>query len=99
MNKMLAVGFGVAFAGVLLSGCAVAHKTVMPDGRHGLSINCSGSAMSWNSCYEKAGDQCPQGYDIISKDGDGGNAVAAGNSSFWAAGAANTRTLMVACKG
>lgn len=81
-----------------LWGCAVAHKTVMPDGRQGLSINCSGSAMAWNQCYEKAGEQCPHGYDIISKDGDSGNAMAGGNNSFWAAGASNTRSMMIACK-
>jgi hypothetical protein len=83
---------------VVLSGCAVSHQTVMPDGRKGLSINCSGSAMSWNQCYEKAGDQCPNGYDIISKDGDGGDAMAGGGNGLWAAGSANTRSLMVTCK-
>lgn len=92
------VAIAVMALAPMLHGCAAAHQTVMPDGRHGLSINCSGGAMSWNQCYEKAGEKCPGGYDIISKDGDGGNAVAGGNSSFWAAGAANTRTLLVACK-
>lgn len=93
MKKWIALSAVVA-----LSGCAVSHKTVMPDGRQGLSINCSGTAMSWNNCYEKAGEQCPHGYDIISKDGDGGNAMAGGGSGFWAAGSANTRSLMVTCK-
>jgi hypothetical protein len=82
----------------VLSGCAVAHQTVMPDGRSGLSINCSGSAMSWNQCYEKAGSSCPHGYDIVSKDGDSGNALAGGNGTFFAASAANTRSMMVSCK-
>ena len=81
----------------MFGGCAVAHQTVMPDGRKGLSINCSGSAMTWNNCYEKAGEQCPGGYDIISKDGDGTSGFGAGNG--WAFGsAASTRTLLVACK-
>jgi hypothetical protein len=93
MGKILIAGLVLG-----LTGCAVAHKTVMPDGRQGLSINCSGSAMAWNQCYEKAGEQCPHGYDVISKDGDGGNAVAGGNGSFWAAGSANTRSMLIACK-
>jgi len=81
-----------------LSGCAIAHQTVMPDGRQGLSINCSGAAQTWNSCYEKAGEQCPHGYDIVGKDGDGVAGFGAGNG--WAAGSASaTRTLLVACKG
>lgn len=81
-----------------LSGCAAAHKTVMPDGRQGLSINCSGAAMSWNYCYEKAGDKCPHGYEVISKDGDGGNAMAGGGSGGFFGSAGNTRSLMVSCK-
>lgn len=80
-----------------LSGCAVSHQTVMPDGRQGLSINCSGSAMTWNQCYEKAGEQCPHGYDIVSKDGDNA-AMAGGGNGAWAASSATTRSLMVACK-
>ena len=85
-------------AAIALSGCAIAHHTVMPDGRQGLSINCSGSAMSWNQCYEKAGDSCPHGYDVVTKDGDGGNATAGGNGTFFAASAANTRSMMISCK-
>lgn len=82
---------------VLLSGCAVAHKTVLPDGRQGLSINCSGAAQTWNGCYEKAGEQCPHGYDVLGKDGDTVAGFGAGNG--WAAGnASNTRSMLIACK-
>lgn len=81
-----------------LGGCAAAHQTVMPDGRAGLSINCSGAAMSWNQCYEKAGDRCPHGYDIISKDGDGGNGMAGGSRSGFFGASGNSRALMVSCK-
>lgn len=96
--KNYLLGAALVAAGGLLSGCAVSHQTVMPDGRKGYSINCSGSAMSWNYCYEKAGEQCPTGYDILSKDGDVNAGFGAGNG--WAAGAAgSTRTLLVACKG
>lgn len=63
-----------AVAALALSGCAASHQTVMPDGSRGLSINCSGPALSWNQCYEKAGDKCPHGYDIVRQDGDSGNA-------------------------
>lgn len=92
--RILSVAAIVASVG----GCAVAHKTVMPDGRAGISINCSGAAMSWNYCYEKAGDKCPHGYDIISKDGDGGNAMAGGGQGGFFGSAGNTRSLMVSCK-
>ncbi len=39
-----------------LSGCTTARMTVTPDGRRGVSIDCSGSS-SWSGCYEKAGQQ------------------------------------------
>lgn len=94
MGKLLCV-----LLAVCLTGCAVAHKTVTPDGRQGISINCSGSAMAWNQCYEKAGEQCPHGYDVLSKDGDGGNATAAGGGGFFGAGVSNTRSMLIACKG
>ena len=37
-----------------LTGCTTAKMTVTPDGRRGVSIDCSGSS-SWSGCYEKAG--------------------------------------------
>lgn len=95
MRNAVILALGV----ISLTGCAVAHKTVMPDGRRGLSINCSGSAMAWNQCYEKAGKECPRGYDIISKDGDGGNGSVGGGNGFFAGGVSNTRSMMIACRG
>jgi hypothetical protein len=89
---------GVVIAVIGLSACAVASRTVAPDGRQAISINCSGAALAWNQCYEKAGDMCPHGYDIISKDGDGGNAMAGGGSGWFGGGVSNTRTLFIACK-
>lgn len=91
------VALGVVLLGSL-SGCAAAHKTVLPDGRKGISLNCSGPLMTWNACYEKAGDACPSGYEIVAKDGDGGNGMAYGNRNGFGASSSNTRTLMVACK-
>lgn len=81
-----------------MAGCAVSHKTVMPDGRQGLSINCSGAAMAWNQCYEKAGKECPHGYEILAKEGDGGNAMVGGGNGIFGGGVSNTRSLMITCK-
>ncbi|RMT83099.1 putative Lipoprotein [Pseudomonas savastanoi pv. nerii] len=41
-----------------LTGCATASNTYLKNGRQGLSIDCSGEAMSWASCYEKADASC-----------------------------------------
>jgi hypothetical protein len=54
--------------------------------------------MSWNQCYEKAGDKCPNGYDIISKDGDGGNGMAGGSGRGFFGASGSSRAMMVACK-
>ena len=63
-----------------LGGCTTAKMTVTPDGRRGVSIDCSGSS-AWSGCYEKAGQMCPGGYVVFSKDGDDGNAIAVGNKN------------------
>lgn len=53
-----------------LVGCATASHTTLKNGRQGLSIDCSGEAMSWASCYEKADASCAgTGYEIIGTDG------------------------------
>ncbi|WP_240790647.1 hypothetical protein [Stenotrophomonas sp. TEPEL] len=70
-----------------LTGCTTAKMTVTPDGRRGVSIDCSGSS-SWSGCYEKAGQMCPGGYVVFSKDGDEGNAIAVGNKNGADAGGA-----------
>jgi uncharacterized protein YceK len=47
----------------VLSGCATASKTYTADGKEGYNITCSGSALNWGMCYEKAGNICgTKGY-------------------------------------
>ncbi|MDE1167957.1 MAG: hypothetical protein PW845_21890 [Pseudomonas sp.] len=65
MHKTLAV-----LAVLALGGCATASPTVLKNGKQGLDIDCSGQAMSWDSCYQKAQASCDGGdYDIIGTDG------------------------------
>mgnify|MGYP001770497693 CR=1 FL=1 len=53
---------------VLISGCATATKTFTSDGKQGYSINCSGTALNWGMCYEKAGQLCgTKGYEVLEK--------------------------------
>ena len=37
-----------------LAGCATSQPTYLNNGEQGLSIDCSGEANSWATCYEKA---------------------------------------------
>lgn len=76
-----------------LIGCASTKKTIMPNGLVGYSIDCSGTAVSMNTCYEKAGELCPNGYDVHTKDQSGGWIA---TSSF--AGATSMKGMLVSCK-
>lgn len=88
----------VASVVLALSACATAKKTYTPDGREGYIINCSGQALSWGQCYQKAGDICgAKGYDIISQSGDQGGTVAANQFGLYG-GSVITRDLVIACK-
>jgi uncharacterized protein YceK len=60
-------------------GCATAKKTYTSDGKEGYVITCSGSALNWGMCYEKAGKICgTKGYEVLEKSGDQG-AMVSGN--------------------
>ena len=81
-----------------LGGCATASNTYLPDGKQGLSIDCSGEAMSWAKCYEKAEASCAgTGYTIIATDGS--PALAQSEKTLGAdVGNFKSRTVVVACK-
>ncbi|QZI73210.1 hypothetical protein K5F93_13660 [Pseudomonas protegens] len=65
MNRLLAVTAVLA-----LTGCATVSNTYLTNGEQGLSIDCSGEAGSWASCYEKAEASCAgTGYQIVSTEG------------------------------
>jgi hypothetical protein len=65
MNRFLPL-----IAILALSGCATSEKTYLGNGETGLSIDCSGEANSWASCYEKADASCAgTGYRIVGTDG------------------------------
>lgn len=78
---------------LIFLGCASATQTVMPDGKQGYSIDCSGSFVSINKCYEKAAEVCPLGYNFYTRD----------ESSGWVAtntfaGSTSLKGVMVTCK-
>lgn len=82
----------------IVSGCATSKNTYLPDGRQGYSINCSGGALSWDLCYNKAGELCGgAGYDVIVKTGDQG-AVVGGSPAGVFGGSVITRSLLIGCK-
>lgn len=80
-----------------LAGCATASPTYLKDGRQGLSINCSGEAMKWQQCYDKAATSCASGrYTILDRNGV---PVAADDQSITAdLGNYKNRNMVITCK-
>lgn len=80
------------------SGCVVTKQTYGPDGSAAYSMNCSGIAMSWASCYEKAGALCgARGYNVLAVNGETGAVIVANPQSAFGSTVIN-RTMMVSCK-
>jgi hypothetical protein len=78
-----------------MGGCATSSKTYTSDGKEGYSINCSGSALNWGMCYEKAGDICgSRGYEVLEKSGDKG-AVFSGNMYGLYGGSVINRSMII----
>lgn len=86
------------FIATILSGCATASKTYTADGKEGYNITCSGSALNWGMCYEKAGQLCgTKGYEVLEKSGDQG-ALLSGNQYGLYAGSVINRSMIIKCK-
>ena len=92
-----------------LFACALASEMVLPDGSPGYTVGCHGAALTMGDCYEKAGDLCPQGYDILGRDGEAipfafGGGQLSGNTTYvqggyvTTSGLSVTRNLYVRCK-
>jgi len=87
--------FKLLLTAVLLCGCATAKKIYTPEGKEGYSINCSGSALNWGMCYEKAGKICgSKGYEVLEKSGDRG-ALLSGNQFGLYAGSVINRSMII----
>jgi hypothetical protein len=83
---------------LLLAGCATQKTVYLPDGRQGHAIECSGTDLSWNDCYAKAGETCKaRGYDVVTRNEDK-NYSAAVTQYGGAGGTIAKRTLLIACK-
>lgn len=83
---------------VLLAGCASASPTYLPSGGKGYSLDCSGSARSWNMCYEKAGELCgARGYQVVGGGSEQGMIVA-GNANGVFGSSVMNRSMLVQCQ-
>ena len=82
----------------LIGGCATAKQIYTSDGQQGYNITCSGSALNWGMCYEKAGKICgEQGYEIIEKN-EGQGAMVSGTQYGVFGGSVVNRNMIIKCK-
>ncbi len=94
MNIILIVIFSF-----LITSCATSKQIHTSSGKIGHSIDCSGGALNWGMCYEKAGNLCGKnGYNIINQEGETG-AVITGSQYGIYGGSVTYRTLVIECKG
>jgi hypothetical protein len=42
----------------------------LPNGLQGQRISCNGTHQDYDSCFAKAGEVCPDGYDIVDSSND-----------------------------
>jgi len=83
---------------LLLESCATYKEIYTSEGEKGYSINCSGTALNWGMCYEKAGKLCgKRGYYVLNRYGDTG-ALMTGNQFGLYAGSVINRVLIIKCK-
>ena len=83
---------------MLVYGCATSRQTYTPDGQKGYIIECSGTALNWGMCYEKAGNICGEkGYVVLEKSGDKGTLIS-GNQYGLYGGSVINRSMIIKCK-
>lgn len=92
--KYLASLFGI----ILITSCATSQEIVLPSGERGFTINCgSYEGDSWSACYQKAGEVCPSGYEILEKSEEKDKNIVANPYSFQTL-EDDKRTLVIECK-
>lgn len=64
---------------LLLFSCA--RVTLLKDGNGNdfFLVECQGSGNSWSTCYQKALDICPNGYDLVEQAQASGGGMIVGN--------------------
>lgn len=91
-------GAALAAAVLMVPGCATTRVKPLPDGQHGLVVDCSGASLTWSHCYRKAGEVCPLGYTIDKASRTGGGRLALGDVFVLVGAKPVHRRLLIDCK-
>ena len=83
---------------LFIFSCATSKEIVLPSGEKDYTVNCGTyEGNSWSACYEKAGEICPTGYDILEKiESNDKQLVATGNLLQTLDD--DKRSLVISCK-
>lgn len=81
---------------LLAVGCTKVTNVVTPSGNQGYALSCGSRA---DRCYEKAGELCPKGYNVVNQ-GTGMSAVPGYGSSGQPGGtfATSIQSMLIECK-
>jgi hypothetical protein len=81
-------------ATILLAGCTSATPIYDGQGQPALLISCDGMAQPLSNCYERATEECPQGYVLL----DQQNTTQGFVAGPYGASAMNHKSIAVRCK-
>jgi hypothetical protein len=86
------------FSCLLLSSCATVTKTYGPNGKQAYSLNCSGTARSWDTCFKSAGDICgASGYTVLNQTSEGISNTSLTSAGFFSS-SSSARTMLIECQ-
>ena len=75
--------------------CATTKETYTSSGKKGYAIDCSGTLLTWNLCYEEAGEICKsRGYKTLDKQE---SRTSIYNAFYDISQPVVTRTLVIEC--
>jgi hypothetical protein len=95
MKTSMACG---VLATLALWGCTSADPIKLPNGKPGFVIACDGGANRWSSCYKRAAELCPAGYDLVTQNGESRPMLVTTGPGMYTAGTIEERELMIECK-
>jgi len=81
------------------AGCTSAKPITTPDGRQGYTVECSGSVLTWEDCFERADELCKgRNYDVYTQPGEESPLIAS-EPQHLRDNPTTHRRMVIACKG
>ena len=82
-----------------LASCTSAKPITTPDGRPGYTVECSGSVLTWEDCFERADALCQgRSYDVYTRPGEESPLIAS-EPQHLRDNPTTNRRMVIACKG